>query len=76
MGNTNNNLTEEQRETFNKYFITDKEYHFARQDPSNISVAFFDFEVYRDTDVVLEIKVKQTCITMYKKVHLLSIIIL
>lgn len=75
MNNTNNKLTAEQQEVFNKYFITNGDQHIAKND-IHFHVAFFDFEVSRDTDVVLEIKVKDTCIGMWKQVQHLHITIL
>ena len=70
-----NNLTAEQQQVFDKYFITDGDQHIAKND-IHFTVAFFDFKVSRDTDVVLEIKVKDTCIAMWKKVEHAHITIL
>jgi hypothetical protein len=71
----NNNLTEEQQEVFNKYFRTDGDIYFAKND-INFSVEFSYFKIYRDTDLLLEIKVKDTCIAMWKQVQLIEISIL
>ena len=68
-------LTAEQQEVFNKYFITDGDQHIAKQD-ANFHLAFFEFGVSRDNDVVLEIKVGHTCIGMWKQVQHLHITIL
>ena len=70
-----NNLTTQQHKVFNKYFETHGDQHIAKQD-SNLHIAFFDFEVYRDNDVVLEIKVGHTCICMFKQINHLIITIL
>lgn len=70
-----NNLTKEQKQVFEKYFRTIGDQHIAKNEV-HFHVAFFDFEVSRDTDVVLEIKVKDTCIGMWKKVQHLHITIL
>lgn len=69
------NLTAEQQQVFNKYFETHGDQHIAKNEV-HFHVAFFDFEVSRDTDVVLEIKVGHTCIGMWKKGKNLHITIL
>ena len=70
-----NKLSTEQREVFEKYFRTNGDQHIAKNEV-HFHVAFFDFEVSRDTDVVLEIKVGHTCIGMWKQVQHLHITIL
>jgi len=68
-------MTTEQQEVFNRYFSTEGEQHIAKSD-INFHVAFFDFEILRDTEMVLAIKVKDTVITMLKEVQHLHITIL
>lgn len=70
-----NKLSTEQREVFEKYFRTNGDQHIAKND-INFHVALFDFEVSRDNDVVLEIKVGHTCIGMWKQINHLIITIL
>jgi hypothetical protein len=77
MNNTTNTtiLTAEQQEVFNKYFITDGDQHIANNN-IHFFVSFFNFEVSRDNNVMLEIKVGHTFISMWKRVEHLHITIL
>jgi hypothetical protein len=81
-----NIFTEEQRETIDLYFkaheLTSGETQFTMRDADRIGFVYVSFfsdsniTVSRDTDVVLEIKVKDTVITMWKNVMNISITIL
>jgi len=68
-------MTTEQQQVFDRYFRTEGEQHICKSD-INFHVAFFDFEISRDTDHVFEIKVKDTVITMWKEVQHLHVTIL
>lgn len=70
-------MTTEQQQVFDRYFRTEGDQHIAKNDV-HFHVAFFDsdFEVSRETDIVLEIKVKRTVITMWKEVQHLHVTIL
>jgi len=76
-------FTEEQRETIDLYFKSHATEsgvtQFTMRDADRVYVSFFSdggITVSRDTSVVLEIKVKDTVITMWKNVLHLSITIL
>lgn len=72
-----NNLSSEQQEVFARYFKTEGHQHISNTlQYAHFHIAFFDFEVYRDTDVVLEIKVGHTSIAMWKQVEHVIITIL
>lgn len=68
-------LTSEQQQVFDRYFNTKNGQHFTKHKP-HFFLAFIDFEVFRDNDTVLEVKVNDTCIAMWKKVEHLQITIL
>ena len=68
-------MTTEQQQVFNRYFRTEGEQHISKSD-INFHVAFFHFEISRDTDHVFAIKVKDTVITMWKQVEHLHVTIL
>jgi hypothetical protein len=67
-------LTSKQKKVFDKYFETRGDQHLSKYD--NIYIGFFEYVVSRETDIVLEIKVKDTVITMWKRVKNLSVTIL
>jgi len=68
-------MTTEQQQVFDRYFRTEGEQHISKSD-INFHLAFFDFEISRDTEMVLEIKVKDTVITMWKQFQYMHITIL
>ena len=68
-------LTSEQQQVFDSYFDTKYSQHFTKY-KTHFFLAFIDFEVSRDNDTVLEVKVNDTCIAMWKKVEYLHITIL
>jgi hypothetical protein len=76
-------FTEEQRAIVDLYFKSNAtesgETQFMMRDADRVYVSFFsdsNITVSRDTSVVLEIKVKDTVITMWKDVMNLNITIL
>ncbi len=70
---TINNATEQQQ-IIERYFSKDgKQYHLTT---GGIYIGFFEFTISRDTPVVLEIKVNDTVIMMWKEVNQLNITIL
>jgi hypothetical protein len=68
-------MTTEQQQVFDRYFRTEGEQHICKN-LINFHVNFFDFEISRDTEMVLEIKVNNTVITMWKQVQYMHITIL
>lgn len=74
-----NKLTAEQQEVFDKYFETRDQHaenHYVAKQDADLHIAFFEFEVSKDSDVALEIKVGYTSICMFKRIHQLIITIL
>jgi len=68
-------MTTQQQDVFDKYFRTEGEHHISKS-IINLHIGFFDFEISRDTEMSLEIKVKDTVITMWKQVQYMHITIL
>ena len=69
-------LTAEQQEVFNRYIETDGDYHKLKTGNINFHAAFFNFEVVKENENVLEIKSNKTHISMWKRVDHLIITIL
>jgi hypothetical protein len=70
------NMTSEQQEIFDKYFRRIKDTHVVINTSTNLHIGLRKFQVSRETETVLEIKVKDTVIAMWKQVNHIHITIL
>jgi hypothetical protein len=69
-------MTPEQREVFDRYFCRIKDTYILIDTSTSLYITLCKFEVSRETDRVLEIKVKDTVIIMWKKVRHIHITVL